>query len=271
MSNYLKRKVLEYGISPQKKYGQNFLVDESVLDKIIQHSGKIKNKIVLEVGPGLGFLTTKILDREPKLLYSIEVDKNLEEYLRENFKNFTNFKLIHSDAMLLEESKIFTVPAKIIANLPYNISVPLIMKWLYKGELFEEMYLLVQKEVAKRIVATYGNKNYGSISIIISYLAQAEILFEVSPACFYPPPKVDSAFIKITINKNHQQKKKIIPILEKLCNALFNNRRKMIRNTMPLISKDWKKYLIKLNISECSRPEEIPAEKYIQLANLLNN
>lgn len=269
MSKNYREEIALYGHLPNRKFGQNFLVDEYVLDKIISFSLPIQNLNVLEVGPGLGFLSEKILLQKPQNLFSVEIDKNLSVFLQHKFSKESNFHLVQKDAMQLDEKEFFTDKCKVISNLPYNISVPLIMKWLQEGNFLNELYLLVQKEVAERIVAIQGKK-CGTVSILTNYLAIPEILFEVKAHSFFPAPKVDSCFIRIKVKGDFKERQKLLPQLKTLCTAVFNNRRKMLRKTLPKIFSAWQEALSEVGVPETARPEEICWEDYVSIASILN-
>ncbi len=269
MTNRYLQEIRQSHLFPQKKFGQNFLIDEVMLDKIASYASIRESDEVLEVGPGLGFLTRKILAYSPKLLQVIEIDRRLESYLKEKFHD--SIKIICDDAMKIDESSLVSDKFKVVSNLPYNVSVPLIMKWISNGEIFDEFYLLVQKEVALRITADSGHKNYGAVSVLVNYLCESQILFEVMPNSFYPEPKVDSAVIRLKIKDNYHSLKPKYLLLKEVTTQLFANRRKMVRKILSKMHNNWQIILSELEISETARAEEIPRDKFIRLAELLHS
>lgn len=268
----LIKQIYDFGIQPKKTFGQNFLIDANILQKIVSYSGRIENQNILEVGPGLGFLTEQILQHNPKKLVSIELDYKLIKILETKFIQKSSFALVNQDALLVKEEEYFDESFKIISNLPYNISVPLIIKWLKNPYLINEIIVMVQKEVACRLVAHEGNKDYGIVSVMINYLANSMILFDVSSECFYPKPKVNSAVVKISFVKSEiEQKLLYFSFLEKIVKTAFNNRRKMLRNTLPKLTENWKEMLNYSGVLETARPEEVSVKNYEKMAIFLKN
>jgi 16S rRNA (adenine1518-N6/adenine1519-N6)-dimethyltransferase len=268
----LIKQIYDFGIQPKKTFGQNFLIDTNILQKIVNYSGKIENQDILEIGPGLGFLTEQILKYNPKKLVCVELDHNLIKILETKFNQKSNFILINQDALLIKEEEYFDGNFKIISNLPYNISVPLLIKWLKNPFLINEIIVMVQKEVAYRLVANERNKDYGIVSVMINYLANSVILFDVSAECFYLKPKVNSAVIKISFVKSEiEQKLLYFPFLERIVKTVFNNRRKMLRNTLPRLTENWQGMLKYSGVLETARPEEVSIKNYEKMAIFLKN
>lgn len=268
----LIKQIYDFGIQPKKAFGQNFLIDTNILQKIVNYSGKIENQNILEIGPGLGFLTEQILEYNPKKFVCVELDHNLIKILETKFNQKSNFTLVNQDALLINEKEYFDGNFKIISNLPYNISVPLLIKWLKNPFLINEIIVMVQKEVACRLVANEGNKDYGIVSVMMNYLANSIILFDVSAECFYPKPKVNSAVIKISFVKSEiEQKLLYFPFLERIVKTVFNNRRKMLRNTLPRLTENWQGMLKYSGVLETARPEEVSIKNYEKMAIFLKN
>lgn len=258
--------IKKYGLSTKKKFGQNFLVDQFLLNKIVDVSGDIFDKNVLEIGPGPGGLTKSILKKKPKKLVSIEIDKDLFKILREEFSKYDNFFVENDDALQIDESKYFDGNINVIANLPYNIGTTLLIKWLNNLNMFNSFVLLLQKEVVERIVAVPSTKDYGRLSVIVQALCYAKKEFDVKPTFFIPPPKVISSVVKIVPRKDYENVN--IEKLSKITFALFNQRRKKIK---PAVES-----LIKSNLlnSEClngldlnKRAEELSVDEFIKLSN----
>ena len=180
---------------PKKSLGQNFLIDKNIISKIINNV-EIKNKIILEVGPGTGNLTEKILLKNPKKLIIIEKDKTLFQNLKLKFNKFSNLKILNCDFLKLNLDKVVKEKMTIVGNLPYNISTQILVKLIKfqdNNKIFEKLILMFQKEVADKIIASNNSKNYGRISIISKYNFNVIRLFNISNNCFFPKPKVMSS------------------------------------------------------------------------------
>lgn len=255
--------IKKYNLITKKKFGQNFLTDEIILDKIVNVAGDIKNKNILEIGPGPGGLTYSILKKEPKKLISVEIDSNLFNILQKEFAEYNNFKVINVDALKINENDYFQNNINIIANLPYNIGTSLLIKWMKNIKIFESFTLLLQKEVVDRIIASPCTKSYGRLSIIVQALCDVKKAFDVKPTSFIPPPKVMSSvvYIKPKLNQNIN--------IEKLSNitlVLFNQRRKKIKSAIDLLLKNntiSAESIEKLDLNK--RAEELNLEDYIRL------
>ncbi len=221
-----------YGIKPSRSKGQNFLIDESVYDKIVAGADIEKNDTVLEVGPGLGFLTLKLSQKAKKVL-AVELDTKLFQFLQSliNAKNIKNIKIFNNDILRARGENFSRLGSyKIVSNLPYNISSIFLRKFLSLSNKAEVIVLLLQKEVAQRIVAQAPNMSLLSASV--QFYAQAEILFEVGRDKFYPIPEVDSAVIRIKPQKNrlktYVEEKKFFSLLR----IGFSAKRKMLKNNL---------------------------------------
>ncbi|MEO0834960.1 MAG: 16S rRNA (adenine(1518)-N(6)/adenine(1519)-N(6))-dimethyltransferase RsmA, partial [Cyanobacteria bacterium J06642_3] len=226
---------------PRKQFGQHWLRDEAVLDQIVSAAKLTKSDRILEIGPGTGNLTSRLL-AEAAALVAVEIDRDLCKKLVHKYGEQDNFLLAQSDflkldlASLLQDFPRFQNPNKVVANIPYNITGPIIAKLLGKianpaPQQYESIVLLVQKEVGERLVAVPGSKAYGALSIRVQYLANCELICDVLAKSFYPPPKVDSVVIKLTPRelKNPANNPRQLSTLIKLG---FASRRKMLRNNL---------------------------------------
>ena len=223
----------------KKRLGQNFLVSKEIIDEIINQADE--NDSILEIGPGIGFVTEKLIKKVKKLV-AVELDDDAVSYLNKNLACYENFKLIHNDILKTDISTLFNEGEKIkvIANIPYYITTPILLHLL--GEIddikhktrgmISEIILMVQLEVAKRIVANNKsqNKEYGLLSILSNFWAETEILKRVSKKCFYPSPKVDSALVKFKID--NKPRVQITKYLKQTIKAAFSMRRKNIKNCL---------------------------------------
>lgn len=262
--------IKKYSLSTKKKFGQNFLVDELLLDRIVNVAGNITNTNVIEVGPGPGGLTFSILKQNPKKLVSIEIDKECFDILKVEFNSYKNFEIINKDALKINEKEYFDNNERInvIANLPYNVGTVLLLKWLNNLKLFSSFTLLLQKEVVDRIVANPCNKDYGRLSVVVQALCDTKKVFDIKPTSFIPPPKVISSVIYIVPKKD-------VPDIdiEKLSNitfVLFNQRRKIIKNAIQKLIKSQKlseKVLKFIDLNK--RAEELTVDEFIKLQNYM--
>ncbi|MEQ9115183.1 MAG: 16S rRNA (adenine(1518)-N(6)/adenine(1519)-N(6))-dimethyltransferase RsmA [Rickettsiales bacterium] len=264
--------VKNFSGTPQKKYGQNFLVEEFYLEKICKYSQINALDNIIEVGPGLGFLTEKILDCSPNKLDCIEIDKNLYSNLKTRVQGRENVHLHNVDAMQYDFSTILNAESKIVANLPYNISVPLLMRIAKDFVISPSMFVLLQKEVAERICAKEGKK-YGAVSVIMNFLFNTQQLFDVPPESFLPAPKVNSTFIKIIPKSDITERRKLVFKLEKLCKLAFSQRRKTFIKTLAQYNCkniSLENLLEDMYINKGDRPEEISVSQYVSLVSFLD-
>ncbi len=259
--------IKKYNLSTKKKFGQNFLVDESLLDKIVLSAGDIKGKNVLEVGPGPGGLTYSILKQLPKKLISVEIDNDLIEILKSEFAKYGNFEVLNDDALKIDESIYFDGKINVIANLPYNVGTSLLIKWMKNIKYFSSFTLLLQKEVVDRIVASPKTKDYGRLSIVVQSLCYVKKVFDIKPTSFMPPPKVMSSVVHIIPKDNTDNIN--VEKLSKITYYLFNNRRKKIKGAMEnLVSAN----IVSSNainlVDVNKRAEELSVEEFIALSNM---
>ncbi len=254
----------------KKKYGQNFLEDSELSEKIIEISDVSKDIEVIEIGPGLGFLTEKLIEKS-KYLTAFEIDDDLIPVLKKKFQGRDNFSLIHEDFMttdlgtFLEGKK----NIKVVANIPYYITSPIINKLIEYRKNISEIYLMVQKEVAERIASEAGSKNMSLLTHAVQFYADAEYLFTVPKEKFTPVPKVDSAFLKIKMFDDERYEKQISEEeYFKYLKAAFSNKRKSIANN--LSGEGYSKevtgdILEKLGKTRLARTEEFSVQEFINL------
>ncbi|MDC0349245.1 16S rRNA (adenine(1518)-N(6)/adenine(1519)-N(6))-dimethyltransferase RsmA [Alphaproteobacteria bacterium] len=254
---------------PKKKFGQHFLVDDSVVENIILNAGILSQDSILEIGPGPGALTHGLINSGAKHVTSIEIDRQFWPAL-EKLEN-SQFSLLKKDALHLSLKKTFSKKIKIVANLPYNIGSKLLLNWLDEISSIDSMVLMFQEEVAKRIAAKPRTKTYGRLSILVQWLCDVEVLFSVSPTSFSPPPKVQSSVIKITPRKKwlYNVSKEN---LETLTQKVFHQRRKMISTSLGHLNHpNLPELLNKIGIESKMRPEEISVLQFCQLADQLKD
>lgn len=264
----------KHGFEFSKSLGQNFLTDQNIIDKIIRHAGIDQDSRVLEIGPGLGAMTASLAQAASYVL-AVEIDKSLVPVHQELFSKIENIDLIYRDILDMDLEDLTQTylgeDFKLVANLPYYITSPIIIGLLKSQAPIGDMVLMVQKEVAERLVAYKDTKAYGSLTVLVDYLAQAQILFGVSPNVFMPRPKVDSAVI--SLKKRPDIDQTMVESLETVVRASFNQRRKTIVNSLSSGLKIEKKDLIRVleeeNIDPQSRAENLSTQAYIGLAKKL--
>ena len=254
-------------IKPKKSLGQNFLIDNNVINKIINLSA-IKNNNIVEIGPGTGNLTKKIVERKPKSLILIEKDRQLVSFLRSEFINQQNLTIFNEDILKFQlEDKIKT-NSIIIGNLPYNISSQILAKlikfdkWLPK---YKRLILMFQKEVADKILAKHKSSSFGRLAVLTNSRLKVVDSFNVSENCFYPVPKVKSTILVFEpiINLNFNIKN--ISNLEKVTHVFFSKKRKMINKAFKILFKDPELIAKKINIDLSLRPNKISEEEYFKI------
>lgn len=252
------------GLEPKKQFGQNFLFDLNLTGRIAKSVPDIKNTVVVEVGPGPGGLTRAILMAGAKKLVAVEKDKTTEPILSQIISAADGrLEVIFGDALKTDLSNLEKQGYAICSNLPYNVGTELLIGWLHQiamGKNIKSLTLMFQKEVAERIVANVGNKQYGRLSVIANLVADTKILFDVPNTAFVPRPKVQSAVVQIIPNKNKIKKIDDILKLENLTAKLFGQRRKMIRGIM---KTDWEKY----GLTGTERAEELSPELFLKISS----
>ena len=252
---------------PKKSLGQNFLIDQNIIDIIINTGDIKKNDTILEVGPGTGNLTQKILSKNPKKIFAVEMDKFLTKKLYEKFKE--KIILINDDILKIDEKKYSNEPLVVFGNLPYNISTQILVKWIRCINLnntFKKFILMFQKEVADRILAETNSKNYGRLAVLSSWKLNIKKIIDVSPNSFYPIPKVKSSVLLIK-PKSECFNLKSSKNLEHITNIFFNQRRKMIKKPLNIIFKNVDEVSKKLNININDRPQNLSPLKYLEICN----
>lgn len=265
----------------QKKFGQNFLIDPHVLDKIINAADITKEDCVIEIGPGIGSVTEALIANAGKVI-SIEIDDQLIPILTEQFGECENFRLIHKDVLKVDLHKLIEEESpnrriKVVANLPYYITTPIVMMLLEHNLPIESITVMVQKEVADRMSSGPGSKQYGAITVAMKYYCDTYLVANVPQNCFMPRPNVDSAVIKLTL---HQEP--IVDIqdeaqLLKIIKAAFSQRRKTLLNTLSsngnlgVSKEDIKNILEETGIGPNTRGETLSLEDYARLSNFIDN
>lgn len=262
-------------IRPKKRFGQNFLIDQGVIDSIIGAADIKAGDTILEIGPGRGALT-KHLVRMAKRLVAIEIDWDLAAILRDEFLEYDNIEIIEGDVLKFNLNDIFSADenVKVVANLPYYITTPIIMKLLEEGVTFERMIVMVQKEVALRMCAKAGSPDYGALSLAVGYYTNPSIVCPVPSSSFRPAPKVDSAVVMLSLKEQILEEKERVNLF-KCVKAAFSQRRKTMVNALNsggFGTKDEIKRILKdLGFNDNIRGEALSLEDYIMLSKKLGD
>ena len=269
----------KYGFSFQKRFGQNFLIDEHVLDKIVDAALVGKEDGVIEIGPGIGTMTQRLCEAASKVV-AIEIDRELIPILNETMSGYDNVKIINSDVMKTDLDKLIReefsgMSVKVVANLPYYITTPIVMSLLENHLPVESITIMVQKEVAQRMQAGPGTKDYGALSLAVQYYADTYIAANVPPNCFMPRPKIGSGVIRLTVRKEAKVEVADEKLMFSLIRAAFNQRRKTLVNavtnfpSLDYTKEDIEKALAELDISEKIRGEALSLQQFAELSNIL--
>ena len=270
-----------YGFSFQKKFGQNFLIDENVVEKIVRDAGVTKDDFVLEIGPGIGTMT-QILCENAREVVAVEIDDKLIPILTEDTLSwYDNVTVIHEDILKLDIVKLANErnggkPIKVVANLPYYITTPIIMGLFESHVPLDSITIMVQKEVADRMQVGPGTKDYGALSLAVQYYAKPQILLNVPASCFMPRPNVDSAVIQLTRYEKPPVEVADEHLMFRLILASFNQRRKTMTNSVgnsPELSVSKEQMaaaLEKCGLSATVRGEALTLAQFAELANVLS-
>lgn len=270
----LTETVKAYGLMAKKSLGQNFLLDQNITDKIIRTSLQkqglhdLSGKEVLEIGPGPGGLTRAVLAQNPLHLTVLEVDErciDIMQNLKEN--TTTDMDIINCDALKFDVKTFFKKPGQMVSNLPYHISVPLLIKWIHDIDAIEAMTLMFQTEVADRITALPKSKAYGRLSVLVQLVCEVDRLLNLNKECFVPAPKVNSTVLLFKPLKNRISPD-VLSQVEYITQLAFSARRKMIRQSLKSIP-DLENLAIKAGIALTARAEEIAPQQYLALAQMM--
>ena len=256
---------------PKKSLGQNFLVDNNILEKIVNLT-EIKDQPIIEIGPGTGNLTKFILKKKPKKFIVIEKDKDLAFKLRENFKN--KLQIVNDDILNVNEKLLSKEKVIVFGNLPYNISTEILCKWILNLDnekfWFTSLILMFQKEVADRIISKFDTSNYGRLTILSNWKLNIKKITDIKSSSFYPKPKVDSSLLLFSPKKNFFKIKSSIN-LEKITRIFFNHRRKMIKKPYNQLFHGNLDIIQKLNLNMNLRPQNLDFETYYKLTHEFEN
>ena len=268
----------KYRFNFQKKFGQNFLIDTHVLDKIIDASGVKEDDFVLEIGPGIGTMTQYLCERAREVV-AVEIDKNLIPILSDTLKNYSNVTVINEDILKLDIKKLADEknegrPIKVVANLPYYITTPIIMGLFESHVPLDSITIMVQKEVADRMQCGPGTKDYGALSLAVQFYARPKVVLNVPASCFMPRPNVDSAVIRLERFKTPPVDVKNEHLMFKIIRASFNQRRKTMLNSVGnsgigITKEALTNALETMGLPLTIRGEALTLEQFAELSNLL--
>ena len=271
--------IQKYEFMFQKKFGQNFLIDTHVLEKIISAAGITKNDCVLEIGLGIGTMTQYLAENAGHVV-AVEIDRNLIPILKETLADYDNVTVINEDILrvdikALAEEYNGGKPIKVVANLPYYITTPIIMGLFESGVPIDNITVMVQKEVADRMKEGPGSKDYGALSLAVQYYAEPEIVANVPPNCFIPRPNVGSAVIRLTRHKEMPVEVKDPALMFKIIRASFNQRRKTLQNglgnapELPYTKEQIAAAIAEMGLTPTIRGEALSLAQFAQLSDIL--
>lgn len=259
-----------HGHKARKRFGQNFLHDHHVIDKIVRAINPKHSDALVEIGPGMGALTEPLLEACGKLDV-VELDRDLIPILRTKFFNYPDFRIHEGDALKFDFNTLLQPGQRlrIVGNLPYNISTPLIFHFLAHHKIVQDMHFMLQKEVVERLAAAPGCADYGRLGIMAQYYCKVEPLFIVGPGSFNPPPKVDSAIVRLRPYEELPYPAKDVKVLQRVVREAFSMRRKTLRNTLKnLISAE---QIEALGIDTSLRPERLTLQEYVRIADAVTD
>ncbi len=262
----LREVIARHGLDARKRLGQHFLLDLNLTRRIARAAAPLDEGTVIEIGPGPGGLTRALLLEGARRVVAVEVDPRAVDVLRDLSEVAgERLRVVEADALEVDVASLGPPPRRIVANLPYNVSTALLVRWLHQASDIADMVLMFQKEVADRLVAAPRRKDYGRLSVLVQHAAVVQRLFDVAPTAFVPPPKVVSSVVRITPRPANQRLADLGP-LEKITAAAFGQRRKMLRSALGRVFIDPTAMLNSMNIPPTARAEELTISQFEQLA-----
>jgi 16S rRNA (adenine1518-N6/adenine1519-N6)-dimethyltransferase len=271
----IRQELKEYGLIPKKGWGQHFLIDRNILNKVIRTARVGKDDVILEVGPGLGEMTLA-LGQQVKRVIAIEIDPKLVEILKKKLEDYPNVEVTKRDILKVNLNQLLEKegqPIKVVANLPYQISTPLLFRFIESRKVFSTLTLMLQREVAERMVALPGGKEYGPLSIFVQSVSNLSIRFFIKPSAFFPPPKVESAVIHMSFRERPAVKWEDEKWFRKVVRGCFGYRRKTLINALkhsglPL-PEGLEGRMEKIGVDPRRRPETLTIQELASLAEAL--
>ncbi len=280
-STRTKEVLAKYNMSAKKKFGQNFLIDNGTLEGIVEAAGVTDKDCVLEIGPGIGTLTQYLADSAGRVV-AVEIDKTLIPVLADTLSDYNNVTVINEDVLKVDIEEIVNKyndgrPIKVVANLPYYITTPIIMKLFESAVPIESVTVMVQKEVADRMSMGPGSKDYGALSLAVAFYAEAHEVMDVPPSCFIPQPGVGSAVVHLSRYQEPKVKVKDEKFLFEIIRTAFNQRRKTLSNSLSgnpqlgLSRQQVQDALTEMGIDERVRGEVLTLEQFATLSDILQS
>jgi len=271
----IRKELAKYGLVPKKGWGQHYLIDRNILNKVIRTAQVGRDDVVLEVGPGLGEMTLA-LAQQVKRVIAIEIDPKLVEILRRKLEGYSNVEVTKGDILEVNLNQLLEKegqPIKVVANLPYQISTPLLFRFLESKRVISTLTLMLQREVAERMVALPGGKEYGPLSIFVQSVSNLSIRFFIKPSAFFPPPKVESAVVYIAWKEAPMVEMSDEEWFKRVVKACFGYRRKTLVNALKhsglTLPESIELKLEAIGIDPQRRPETLTIQEFINLANTL--
>jgi len=262
----LRDVIRRYGLDARKSLGQNFLLDPRLTAKIAAASGDLRSARVIEIGPGPGGLTRALLAAGAAEVVVIERDDRCVIALQELAEAYPDkLRIIPGDALALDPSALIEAPCRIVANLPYNIATPLLIGWLRKVTAYQSLTLMFQKEVAARLAAAPGDGAYGRLSILVQWLTEPRLMFDIPPGAFLPAPKVTSTVVHL-VPRQSPLAPAPFQVLEEVTAAGFGQRRKMLRSSLKSLGVDTGRLIAEAGVVETARAEELSVEQFCAIA-----
>ena len=266
----LRETISAHGLDARKQLGQHFLLDLNLTRRIARAAGALQDGTTIEIGPGPGGLTRALLMEGAARLIAIEVDRRAIAALGELQQAADGrLEIVEADALEIDIATLGSPPRRIVANLPYNISTPLLLHWLHHADAIADMVLMFQKEVVDRLVARPRSKAYGRLSVIAQHVCTVRPLFDIPPSAFVPPPKVVSSVARLTPRPAADRLPDLRP-LERVTAAAFGQRRKMLRGSLAGLFGDPTSVLTDLGLSPTARAEELSVADFVRLASCLD-
>ena len=265
----LRETIAKHALDARKRFGQHFLLDLNLTRRIARAAAPLGQGTIIEIGPGPGGLTRALLLEGATNLVAIELDPRALGALAElQAAADGRLRVIEADALKIDPATLGPAPRRIVANLPYNVSAPLLVRWLKSASSIADMVLMFQKEVVDRLVAAPRSKDYGRLSVIAQHVCEVRRLFDVAPSAFVPPPKVTSSVARLTPRPAEQRLADLAP-LERITAAAFGQRRKMLRGSLAGVTPDPVGRLESLALSPTARAEELSVADFVRLAEAL--
>jgi len=267
----LRDVIARHGVVPRKSLGQNFLFDLNLTGRIARAAGPLGHATVIEIGPGPGAMTRALLAAGARRVVAIERDQRCLAALRELGAAFPGrLEVVAGDALEIDPATLAAAPRKIVANLPYNIATALLLGWLDEIGEYESLTLMFQREVAERLVAQPRSKSYGRLSVLVQWLSEAQILFEIPPRAFVPPPKVTSSVVRI-VPRVEPLAPACQKVLERVTGAAFGQRRKMLRASLKSLDTPVDRVLERARVAPTARAEELTVSEFCALARAVES